>query len=381
MSGDRRVRAAVMQSGGALAIEAIDLAALGPHDVFVSTRAAVVCLTDSIARRGTFPVFNAPQIRGHGGVGVVIEVGSAVTRVRPGDRVIAAVRLQCGECPLCLGGQAEWCVHSDGPPPRTVDVDGRVYSDREPPPAPVGRTSAGDPLSAHARIGSYADMMRVPDIAVTPVRAEVPDAELALLACGAGTGLGAVFNQSGVRAGATTAVVGCGVVGLSMVLALRLLGARHIVAVDPDPGRRELALSMGATAAAGPAEALDCALVATRAVGVDVAFEAAGAPEAMELAFAATRRGGGVVLTGFGSPDARVTFAMNELAVRGRRVLGSQFGAVQVRRDLPRLAALVEHGRLELAPLITHRFPLDDLHGAIDAVEHRTALGAVIDRF
>lgn len=371
-----------MATGGAVAVEDVELAPLGPHDVYVETRAAVVCLTDAIARRGAFPVFNAPQIRGHGGVGVVTAVGPAVTRVRPGDRIIAAVRLQCGGCALCLGGQAEWCDHADGPPPRVVEVDGRTYSDREPPPPPVGYTASGEGLSAHARIGSYAEMMRLPDIAVTPITAQISDAELALLACGAGTGLGAVFNQSGVRAGESVVVVGAGVVGLSMIRAARLLGAGQIFAVDPDARRRELALAAGATEALDPAEgALDAIVAGTRAVGADVALEAAGAPEAMELAFAATRRGGRVVLTGFGSPDATVTFGMNELAVRGRKVMGSQFGAVQVRRDLPRLAALAETGRIDLGSLITHRFALDDLNAAIDAVERRDALGAVIDRF
>lgn len=376
------MKAAVMNSGGDVTIEDVELEPLGPHDVYVETRAAVVCFTDAIARRGEFPVFNAPQIRGHGGVGIVTAIGSAVTRVRPGDRVIAAVRLQCGGCPLCLVGEAEWCDHSDGPPPRTVEVDGRVYRDREPPPPPVGRAASGAPLSAHARVGSYAEMMRLPDFVVTPITAAVSDAELALLGCGAGTGLGAVFNQADVHAGDTVAVVGCGVIGLSMIRAVRLLGAAQIYAVDPDANRRGLALAAGATAAYAPDDgALEGIIAGTRAVGADVALEAAGAPEAMELAFAATRRGGRVVLTGFGSPTATVSFGMNELAVRGRRVMGSQFGAVQVRRDLPRMAALMETGRLDLSGLTTNRYALADLQVAIDAVERREALGAVIDRF
>lgn len=375
-------RAAVMRAVGAVDLEDITLQEPGPHQVLVRRTAATVCATDTLTRAGAFPVWNPPQIRGHGGVGIVERVGEQVSSLAVGDRVIAAVRLQCGECDYCLRGQAQWCMRSDGGPLREVRTpQGQIATDRiDYPPAPVGTTHDGLPLSAHARVGSFADHMLIPDFALTAITSTISDGELALLACGAGTGLGAALLEMPVEPGSTVAVHGCGVVGQSMILAARMRRAGTVLAIDPDPRRRSQALARGADEVCDPHEVDPARWVweRTQAQGADHAFEAAGTPEAVLAAYRSSRRGGTVVTTGFGGSDLEIRIPMNELAIGGRHLIGSQFGGVQIKRDLPFFCRLIEAGELDLAPLVERAYPLDQLNPAIDAIEKRDVLGAII---
>lgn len=375
--------AAVMQADGGLAVRSVLFGPVGRRTVRASVAAAVACSTDAIARRAEFPVFGAPQIRGHGAVGTVREVGPDVRRVREGDRVIAAVRPDCGVCEYCVRGQAEWCAQADGPPMSAVPlVTGGEATERSwVGPEYVGvDADTGERLSSHARVGAYSPVMQVPDITLVRVDSDLPDGVLALLACGAGTGLGAALGRTSVGAGSSVLVVGCGVVGLSVISAARLRGAGRILAVDPIAGRRERALLMGADEVADPSDIdlRDWVLSRTRAQGVDTAFEACGTAQGMRDAFVSARRGGVVVLTGFGSPTAEVSLPMNELATRGKTVMGCQYGATQLRRDLPRLIALLESGRLDLDPLLDAEYGLTDINRALDEVENHVVVGAVI---
>lgn len=207
------------------------------------------------------------------------------------------------------------------------------------------------------------NLVRLPD--------DVPFEIGALVSCGVSTGVGAVRNTARLSGGETVAVIGCGGVGLSIVQAARAAGAASVVAVDPVPEKRELAVTLGATAAIEPSELADAA-------AFDVAFEAVGTSTTIRAAYEATRRGGTTVVVGVGSADNTVPFTARELYASGRKLVGSVFGSTDIHRDFPRTLESWRSGQLEVESLIGNRIDLADLPAALEEMRRGTALRTVV---
>lgn len=355
------MRAALLEGANPFTIEEVTLLPTGPGEVLVRTEAAFACVTDVIQRRsgGSIP---GAHIRGHAGVGEVIEVGPGVERARVGDRVVVATRPECGECFWCDHGQPQQCAFAERPGPD------------------VALRADGTPLRASARVGAYAEFMKVPAATVVPVETSLGADLLATLGCGVSAGLGAALNVAEIAPGTTVVVVGGGVFGLSIVQGARLAGAGRIVVVEPLAARRELAIRLGATDTIDPGrdDSLEAVRSLTEGRGADTTFEAVGEPDAMRTAFDLTRRGGDVVLGGFGPKGATVSFPANELALRSRRILSVQFGGISVRRDIPKFVDLIERGAVDVPALLSGSFRLEDVNAALDGQEDYSLLGAVI---
>lgn len=356
------MKAAIADGLGEYALEEVELLPLGPTDVRVRTIAAQACITDVHARRnGQSPGLAKPHIRGHAAIGEVLEVGSQVRRTEVGDRVVVVSRPQCGKCWWCLHEQPYECATTASPPPH------------------VARRANGDLLRSSARVGSYAEEMRLAEATVVPVRSTLPDDELLMLSCGATTGFGAAFRTVPVRPGQTVVVLGAGVIGLSVVQAARVSGAENIVVVEPLAHRREHALRTYATHAVGDAqEAHELLADLTDGRGADIAFEAVGTPLALQEAFTLARRGGDIVGIGFGHWEDKLVLPFNQMTLRSKRLSGSQFGSTNIMRDIPHYVRQIELGRLEVKSLIGERFPLDRVNEALDALEAYRTLGAII---
>ena len=201
-----------------------------------------------------------------------------------------------------------------------------------------------------------------------------------LLGCGVMTGVVSVTRRANVRPGESVAVFACGGVGLATVLGARLVSAHPIVAVDPVPAKRELALGLGATHAVDPAS--EDPVTAVRRIvpdGVDHAFEALGSPAVAEQAFAASRTGGTTVLIGQPAMGVTVPLPVYELTQFEHDVLGTHIGGATPALEIPRLATLALAGRLDLAPLVTHRFPLAEIGGALETTRSGTAGRVVLE--
>lgn len=355
------MRAALLEGANPFTVEDVTLLPTGPGEVLIRTEAAFACVTDVIQRRsgGSIP---GPHIRGHAGVGEVVEIGEGVERARVGDRVVVATRPECGECFYCDHGQPQQCASAEQPGP-----DVAVRAD-------------GTRLRASARVGAYAEYMKVPAATIVPIESDLGGDVLSTLGCGVSAGLGAALNVADIAPGTTVAVLGAGVFGLSIVQGARLAGAGRIVVVEPLAERRELALRLGATDTIDPGT--DAPIEAVRDLtegrGADTAFEAVGDPAAMRTAFDLTRRGGDVVLGGFGPKGSVVEFPANEIALRSRRILSVQFGGVSVRRDIPRFVGLIERGDVDVPALLSGTFRLDDINTALDGQEDYSLLGAVV---
>jgi S-(hydroxymethyl)glutathione dehydrogenase/alcohol dehydrogenase len=169
-----------------------------------------------------------------------------------------------------------------------------------------------------------------------------------------------------VRPGESVVIFGCGGVGLSAVLGARLVSALPIIAVDPVPFKRKLASRLGATHAIDPADGDPAGQV--RAItpnGADFAFEALGRPEVAEQAFRSVREGGTAVL--IGQPPIGVKAGVDVYAATQfeHTILGSNLGAAVPALHIPQLARLAVAGLLDLAPLVTHRYTLEDINEAL----------------
>jgi S-(hydroxymethyl)glutathione dehydrogenase/alcohol dehydrogenase len=342
-------------------IEDVTAVEPGPGDVVVRVGASGVCHSDLSVLNGTLPV-PPPVVLGHEGAGTVEWVGPEVTRVKPGDRVIASLTPVCGSCWHCIRGETHLC--------EVGSALGRVTR--------VHRHD-GSTASALSGLGTFADVMTTSEFALVPVRTDLPDEQLALIGCGVTTGVGAALNTAKVFPGATVAVIGCGGVGTAVIQGARIAGAARIVAIDPVAAKREAALGFGATDAVDPVDdPVEQVNALTDGRGVDFAFEVVGAEALMQQAMGMTRRGGTTVLVGVPRFDAALAVPVFPLILADRTIKGSYYGSAQALRDFPRFIALIESGRLDLGSMVSQRLPLDRLEDAFDTMRTGNGIRSVV---
>src|SRR5258708_25384395 len=210
--------------------------ALRPGEALVKIVASGVCHTDALARDGDMP-FPAPGVLGHEGAGLVAAVGDGVTSVSVGDKVVIGWPW-CGECRNCLEGQPRYCLQLGPLVIAGARGDGSTSL----------RRADGSPLHSHFfRQSSFASYSICAARALVKVPADADVSLLGPLACGISTGAGSVLNALRPHPGSSIVVYGSGAVGLSAIMAARLTGATHIIAVDRLASRLALAAELGAT--------------------------------------------------------------------------------------------------------------------------------------
>lgn len=347
------MKAAVLHEvGAAPVVEELALRPLRSNEVRVRIAASGVCHTDLSIRDGSMPAL-LPTTLGHAGAGVVVEVGDAVTRTRPGDHVVLSWVAPCRTCYHCLRGAAHLCVHG-------LDHGfGDAYA--EGPKGPVWPAMG---------CGTLAEETLLPQAAVIPISPELPLEQAALLGCGVLTGVGAVVRTARVQPGETVLVVGCGGVGLAAVQGARLAGAARIVAADPSSSARQRALACGATHVVDPGTGdLPSAVRAlTDGMGADHGIEVVGLSATIRAAYDATRRGGIVTVVGAGRFDDEVSISALSLMADAKQIRGSVFGSTDPDRDLPALVDLTLRGALDVNALLTRRIALADVDAAFAAM-------------
>lgn len=331
----------------------VELDDLAPHQVRVRMAASGVCHSDLSVVHGTIP-HPLPCVLGHEGAGIVEEVGSAVTQVTPGDRVILSWNPACRECVWCRADQPFLCERG------LADAFAAPYG-----------TVDGEPVFRGMTTGTFGETTQVLEKALVPVGEEIPLEIAALVGCAVTTGVGAVVNTARVEPGSSVAVVGCGGVGLSIVMGAHVVGAATVVAVDLSRERLELAADLGATETvdANATDPVEAVRARTGGLGVDHSFEVVGRSQTIRHAYDMTRRGGTCTLVGAGSSDDEVRFDAMELFFSGRRILGCVYGSADPPRDFPRLLDLYRSGRLPLDRLVTERIGLDGINDAFAAME------------
>jgi alcohol dehydrogenase len=372
-----RCKAAVLRTIGAprpyarsrpLSIEEVDLAPPKPVELLVRIAGAGLCHSDLSVINGDRPR-PVPMVLGHEGSGEVVEVGSAIDDVRPGDHVVFQFSAACGRCPRCVEGRPQVCERAAA----AKSAGGLM--------AGGSRISAvnGERIAHHSGLSCMAEYAVVDRGSVVVIDKTMPLADAALFGCAVMTGVGAVINTARIRPGDTVAVLGLGGVGLSGVLGARLAGAETIVAIDPEAWKLEVAASVGAThmVCARDPDCVQQVRDLTRG-GVDYAFELVGNIDAMQTAYAIVKYGGTVVVAGL--PPVGATFRVDQCDLVGQEkaIRGSYMGSCVPVRDIPRFIRLYQEGRLPVNRLIDGHIGFEQLNAGFDKLQDVKAIRQIL---
>jgi alcohol dehydrogenase len=305
-----------------------------PTDVVVKIDSATICGTDLHILKGDVPEVEPGTILGHEAVGTVVELGSAVTTVAEGDRVLVSCISSCGRCRFCREARYGQC------------------------------TGGGGWIFGHLIDGLQAEYARVPfaDTSVYPVPEGLSDEQVLFLADILPTAYECGVLNGRVEPGDTVAIVGAGPIGLAAIMTAQLHTPGRIVAIDLADARLAKALDFGADIVInnGSEDAIARVMELTDGLGADVAIEAVGVPETFELCAELIRPGGRLANVGVHGHPA--TLHLERLWIRDVLITT---GLVDT-STTPKLLRLIRGGRLDPTPFTTHRFALEDAMAAYD---------------
>ncbi len=365
------VRAAVAyKAGDPLVVETVQLEGPKPFEVLVEIKATGVCHTDEFTRSGGDPEGLFPAIFGHEGAGVVVEVGTGVTSVKPGDHVIPLYTPECRGCKTCLSQKSNLCTAIRGTQGQGVMPDG------------TSRFSInGEKIHHYMGCSTFANYTVLPEIAVAKIREDAPFDKVCYIGCGVTTGIGAVINTAKVKPGDNVVVFGLGGIGLNVVQGARMAGADKIVGVDLNPGRRELAEKFGMTHFVNPKEVDDLVpyLVNLTDGGADYSFECIGNVDVMRQALECCHRGWGTsVIIGVAGSGQEIATRPFQL-VTGRTWKGTAFGGARGRTDVPKIVDWYMEGKINIDDLITNKLPLERINEAFDLMHAGESIRSVVE--
>ncbi|HIG44538.1 MAG: Zn-dependent alcohol dehydrogenase [bacterium] len=344
------MKAAVFREvGQPLEIEDIQISKPGPREVLVRTAAAGVCHSDLHFIEGLYPG-QSPMVLGHESAGIVEQVGSDVSYVKPGDHVITCLSVFCGHCESCLTGHMSLCSSSET----------RRGHDEEPRLAKEGNI-----VHQFANLSSFAEQMLIHEHALVKIRDDMPLDRAALIGCGVTTGVGSVFHTAKVEPGSSVAVIGCGGVGLSCINGAALAGAGKIIAVDMVDSKLEMAKDFGATHVVNGStgDVVDQVRELTGGQGVQYSFEAIGLKQTAEQAFSMIRPGGAATIIGMIPVGVKIELTGSSF-LQEKKIQGSMMGSNRFRVDMPRFIDFYLQGKLHLDQMISKRLPLEKINDA-----------------
>jgi threonine dehydrogenase-like Zn-dependent dehydrogenase len=321
--------------------EVADPKILHPTDAIIKLSASCICGSDLWPYRGLQPM-DGPMHMGHEYCGVVVEVGSEVRTIRPGQFVVGSFCISDNTCPHCRFGFQSSCVQREfmsgaqAPYARVPLADGTLVATSELPPADL-----------------VPDLLAVSDVL--------------------GTGWYAA-DAAEVREGSTVVVVGDGAVGLMGVLAANEMGAERIIAMSRHESRQTLALDFGATDIVAERGEDGIARVKdlTKGIGADSVLECVGTMESFDQALACTRPGGTI---GYVGVPHGVTFEGQQLFFSQKRMLG---GPAPVRRFLPDLMDRVLKGKIKPGKVFDLQLPLAEVAEGYSAMDERRAIKVLL---
>jgi len=350
-----KIEAAVARAKFApLKLETLDLEEPREDEVRVRLVATGVCHTDVAVRDHTIVPMPQPIVLGHEGAGIVEKVGKSVTKVKVGDRVILSGD-SCGHCASCQESLPCYC-HEFFP---------RNFGG--------GRLDGTTPLSINGEKvhtfmgqGSFASHVVCHDRNVVKVGADAPLKLLGPLGCGVITGAGGVISALKVGVGKSIAIFGTGSVGLSAIMAAKLVGASKIIAIDVRDERLNLARELGATHCInGEKEDVPEAINSISSGGVDFTFETTALMPVLRQAIDVLALRGTCGFVGGAPEDAELTFVTSHVMNGGRTIRGIILGDTNPDEFLPKLAELQTLGRFPIEKLITF-YAFKDVNQAIE---------------
>jgi alcohol dehydrogenase len=332
------MRANVFRAANQFGIEDVPRPRAGAGEAVVRVTLTTICGTDLHIVRGEYPV-QPGLVIGHETVGVIDELGAGVEGYTVGDRVLVGAITPCGQCRACLSGQHSQCGHGDGH-------------------TPLGGWRLGNTIN-----GAQAEYVRIPAAQANLARIadELSDESVILLSDIASTGFSGA-ESGGVRLGDTVVVMAQGPIGLCATLGARLMGAACIIGVEGDPTRQAMARRLGADVVIEPGPDVVAAVRAVVPGGVDVAIEALGTQATFEQGLRCLRPGGTLSSLGVYSGKLELPYDAFAAGLGDHRIVTTLCPGGKER--MRRLMELVRTQRVDLTPLLTHVFPLADIHAA-----------------
>ena len=335
MKGKMKAALKVEAAPGAK-VALVNIPQIGSRDVLVQVKAASICGTDMhIYEWDAWAQsrMSVPRIFGHEFAGEVVEVGSEVTTLAPGDFVAAETHITCGHCYQCRTGQANVC--------RNVQILG---VDRD---------------------GAFAEYIAIPESVAWKTGKEI-DHRVACIQEPFGNAVHATYADEITNK--TVAVFGCGPIGLWAVGLCRISGASDIFAIEPNHKRLAIATTMGAKHVYNPLEVdpVQQVLEVTEGLGVDVVLEMSGNASAIRQGFKALRNGGRVSLLGIPSRNVDLDLA-NDIIFKGATVYG--ISGRRIFDTWYRTRRILEAGQLDLKQVITHTLSFDQIHEAMEIMK------------
>jgi 6-hydroxycyclohex-1-ene-1-carbonyl-CoA dehydrogenase len=328
-----------------LQIEEVDKPEPKANEIVVKVASCGVCMTDLHYIDHGVPTFKKPpMILGHEPSGTVDGIGTEVKTFGPGQRVIIPPVFSCGHCKNCREGRENICEN--------MRMMGNNFD------------------------GAYAEYVAVSAKDCINLPEDLPLLESAVIADALSTPYHAVKNRGRVRPGDWVAVFGCGGVGINTVQFAAAAGAR-VVAIDIVEKKLALARELGAMHTLNPSDGDEKSfLKALRSLtdgGPEIAFEVIGKKQVMELAYKAVRTGGRLVLVGYTHED--ILLNAGRMMYREMEVLGS-LGCRPV--DYPKIIGMIQSGKIQLKPVVTHRLPLDRINDAFELLRKGESLRTIV---
>jgi threonine dehydrogenase-like Zn-dependent dehydrogenase len=345
-TGSRTMLANVFRGTGRFGIEEVEVPHAGPGEAVIQVTLTTICGTDLHIVRGEYPVSEG-RIIGHEPVGIVAELGEGVTGFQPGDRVLVGAITPCGQCRACLSGHPSQCGENEG------------YR-------ALGGWRLGNTIH-----GAQAQFVRIPHAQanLTPIPDDLNDEQVVLLSDIASTGFSGA-ESGGVRIGDAVAVFAQGPIGLCATIGARLMGAALVIGVDGDPARLEMSRKMGADVVLDYREQDVVAEIRKlTGGGADVSIEALGSQATFENALRSLRPGGVLSSLGVYSGKLQMPYDAFAAGIGDHRIVTTLCPGGKER--MRRLMEMVRTHRVDLTPLLTHRFDLENIHDAYEVFGDR----------
>ena len=367
-----KTRAAVaLEAGKPLEVMEVNLEGPKEGEVLIEIKATGICHTDEFTLSGADPEGLFPAILGHEGAGVVVETGPGVKDLKVGDHVIPLYTPECRECEYCLNPKTNLCQAIRETQGKGLMPDG------------TSRFSMldGTPILHYMGCSTFSNYTVLPEIALAKISSKAPFEKVCYIGCGVTTGIGAVMNTAKVEIGSRAIVFGLGGIGLNVIQGLRLAGADQIVGVDLNSSKRSMAEKFGMTDFVNPSEVkedLVAYLVNLTGGGADYTFDATGNVNVMRTALESAHKGWGEsIIIGVAPAGAEISTRPFQL-VTGRVWKGTAFGGARGRTDVPKIVDWYMEGKIQIDPMITHSFSLDDINKGFDLMHEGKSIRSVV---
>jgi S-(hydroxymethyl)glutathione dehydrogenase/alcohol dehydrogenase len=367
-----KTRAAVaLEAGKPLEVMEVNLEGPKEGEVLIEIKATGICHTDEFTLSGADPEGLFPAILGHEGAGVVVETGPGVKDLKVGDHVIPLYTPECRECEYCLNPKTNLCQAIRETQGKGLMPDG------------TSRFSMldGTPILHYMGCSTFSNYTVLPEIALAKISSEAPFEKVCYIGCGVTTGIGAVMNTAKVEIGSRAIVFGLGGIGLNVIQGLRLAGADQIVGVDLNSSKRSMAEKFGMTDFVNPSEVkedLVTYLVNLTGGGADYTFDATGNVNVMRTALESAHKGWGEsIIIGVAPAGAEISTRPFQL-VTGRVWKGTAFGGARGRTDVPKIVDWYMEGKIQIDPMITHSFSLNDINKGFDLMHEGKSIRSVV---